>query len=163
MSKSTNLFKNLKNTSEKIDEINDDSVTDDGFSEGIPQGNALKSFSFDSTYDSEIKKASEGAKETNNAPAETKPVIKQNTEQQPAEEAAPKTAKKAQKQKGATPPIDGEPFTIKRSYHMRESTIRLLMELKAAHPDVNVYLNTIMDAAVHHYHDYIFKQGGKQK
>lgn len=65
--------------------------------------------------------------------------------------------------KGITPPINGEPFNIKRSYQFRESTVRMLNELKANHPDVNVYLNTIVDAAIRHYHDYIINQGNVQK
>jgi hypothetical protein len=58
---------------------------------------------------------------------------------------------------GITPPIDGEPFDIKRTYALRKSTIRKLNELKAAHPDVNVYLSTILDAAITHYYNLILK------
>ncbi|GFZ30392.1 hypothetical protein CSC2_09180 [Clostridium zeae] len=62
---------------------------------------------------------------------------------------------------GITPPIDGEAFTITRSFKFRVSTARLLNEIKAANPDPNAYLSTIIDAAVKKYHDYIFKEGGK--
>lgn len=65
--------------------------------------------------------------------------------------------------RGLTPEIDGEKLCIKRSYQYRESTLRKLNELKAVHPDVNVYLNTIIDASINHYYDYIMNQGGKQK
>lgn len=65
--------------------------------------------------------------------------------------------------KGITPSIDGEPFNIKRGYQFRESTIRMLNELKLNHQDVNVYLNTIVDAAIRNYYDYIIVQGNKQK
>ncbi|GKU24059.1 hypothetical protein CFOLD11_08850 [Clostridium folliculivorans] len=61
---------------------------------------------------------------------------------------------------GITPPIDGEAFTITRSFKFRVSTARLLNEIKAAHPDPNAYLSTVIDAAVRKYHDYIFKEGG---
>lgn len=57
---------------------------------------------------------------------------------------------------GITPPIDGEHFDIKRGYTFRKSTIRKLNELKAAHPDVNVYLSTIIDEAINHYFNYMF-------
>jgi len=63
---------------------------------------------------------------------------------------------------GITPPIDGEYFTIKRGFAFRRSTIRLLNELKAAHPDENVYLSTIVDKALSHYHKYIFEENGSQ-
>jgi hypothetical protein len=62
--------------------------------------------------------------------------------------------------KGVTPPIDGEHFTLKRGYQLRPSTQRKLNELKAKHPDVNVYLNTILDAAILHYYNYIFNENG---
>lgn len=58
--------------------------------------------------------------------------------------------------KGLTPPIDGEQFTVKRSYQLRPSTLRKLNEIRARHSDVNVYYNTILDEAVLHYYDYIF-------
>ena len=63
---------------------------------------------------------------------------------------------------GITPPIDGEYFTIKRGFAFRRSTIRLLNELKAAHPDENVHLSTIVDKALSHYHKYIFEEKGSQ-
>lgn len=47
--------------------------------------------------------------------------------------------------KGLTSTVDNEPFSIKRGYQFKPSTIRKLSELKARHPDVNVYLNTILD------------------
>jgi hypothetical protein len=55
-----------------------------------------------------------------------------------------------------TPSISGEGFNIKRTYKIRESSARMLNEIKAAHPDVNVYMNTIVDAAIRHYYDFIF-------
>ncbi|GIM28428.1 hypothetical protein CPJCM30710_10940 [Clostridium polyendosporum] len=64
---------------------------------------------------------------------------------------------------GITPPIDGEAFDIRRTYQLRESTVRKLNELKAAHPDINVYLNTILDDAINHYYKYIFLENRFQK
>jgi hypothetical protein len=58
--------------------------------------------------------------------------------------------------RGLTPPINGENFTVKRSYTMRPSTVRKLNALKAEHPDVNVLFNTIVDMAISHYYNYIF-------
>lgn len=63
---------------------------------------------------------------------------------------------------GITPPIDGEHFDIKRGYTFRKSTIRKLNELKAAHPDVNVYLSTIIDEAINHYFNYVFLENNKR-
>ena len=65
--------------------------------------------------------------------------------------------------KGLTPSIDGEFFTIKRGYQFRPSTIRRLHELKASHPNINAYLNTIIDEAILHYYNYIFKDNGNFK
>jgi hypothetical protein len=62
--------------------------------------------------------------------------------------------------KGLTPPIDGESFSIKRGYQLRPSTLRKLNELKSKHPDVNVYLNTILDEAILHYYNYILNENG---
>ena len=63
---------------------------------------------------------------------------------------------------GITPPIDGEYFVIKRGFTWPRSTVSLLNELKAAHPNENVYLSTIVDNALRHYHEYIFKEKGSQ-
>ncbi len=62
--------------------------------------------------------------------------------------------------RGLTPPINGENFTVKRSYAMRPSTVRKLNALKAEHPDVNLLFNTIVDMAVSHYYNYIFNENG---
>jgi hypothetical protein len=58
--------------------------------------------------------------------------------------------------RGLTPPINGENFTVKRSYAMRPSTVRKLNALKAEHPDVNSLFNTIVDMAISYYYNYIF-------
>jgi hypothetical protein len=62
--------------------------------------------------------------------------------------------------RGLTPPINGEHFTVKRSYAMRPSTVRKLNALKTEHPDVNVLFNTIVDMALSHYYNYIFNEKG---
>jgi len=43
---------------------------------------------------------------------------------------------------------------------MRPSTVRKLNALKTEHPDVNVLYNTIVDMAITHYYNYIFKGVG---
>ena len=43
-------------------------------------------------------------------------------------------------------------------YPFRPSTLRKLSELKAKHPDVNVYLNTIIVEAINYYYDTIFSE-----
>jgi len=62
----------------------------------------------------------------------------------------------------ATPPIDGETPTIKRTYTLRSSTIRKINELKNVHPDINVCVSSIVDIALEHYHNYILNEGGTQ-
>jgi hypothetical protein len=61
-----------------------------------------------------------------------------------------------QRQRGATPAVDGEEFTLIRGYKLRPSTIRKLNQLKARHQDVNVYMNTIVDEAISFYHQHLF-------
>ena len=63
---------------------------------------------------------------------------------------------------GATPILDDEIPTIKRSYTLRVSTIRKLNELKILHPVLNVCVSTIVDSALDHYYNYITKEGGTQ-
>lgn len=57
---------------------------------------------------------------------------------------------------GLTPPINGEKFSIKRGYKMRPSTIRKLLEIKAKHPDVNIYMSTVLDKIINYYYDECF-------
>ena len=59
---------------------------------------------------------------------------------------------------GITPPIDGEYFEIKRTFIFRRSTVRMLNKLKAEHPDVNVYLSTIVDEALRHYYEAVLNK-----
>ena len=62
----------------------------------------------------------------------------------------------------ATPPIDGETPTIKRTYTLRNSTIRKINELKHIHPDINVCVSSIVDIALDYYHNYILNEDGTQ-
>ena len=62
----------------------------------------------------------------------------------------------------ATPSIDGEIPTIKRTYTLRDSTIRKINELKNVHPDINVCVSSIVDIALDYYHNYILNEGGTQ-
>ncbi|WP_160674476.1 hypothetical protein [Clostridium sp. C8-1-8] len=61
---------------------------------------------------------------------------------------------------GITPPIDGEFFTIKRTYTLRKSTIKMLNHIKALDDDINVYMNTLVDAAIRHYYKHITGESG---
>ena len=63
---------------------------------------------------------------------------------------------------GITPPVADEYFSLKRGFIFRRSTIRKLNELKSAHPNENVYLSSIVDTALCHYYDYIFKEKHSQ-
>lgn len=62
--------------------------------------------------------------------------------------------------RGLALPINGEYYTVKRSYAMKPSTVRKLNALKAGHSDVNVLLNTIVDMAISYYYNYIFNENG---
>ncbi|MBN7577254.1 MAG: hypothetical protein LKH93_23735 [Clostridium beijerinckii] len=63
---------------------------------------------------------------------------------------------------GAAPAIDGETPNIKRSYTLRNSTIRKINELKSIHPDINVCVSTIVDVAINYYYNHIANEGGTQ-
>jgi hypothetical protein len=58
----------------------------------------------------------------------------------------------------ATPSVDGETHTVNRFYKIRYSTAKMLNEIKASHPDVNVYMNSIVDEAIRHYYSFVFKK-----
>lgn len=63
---------------------------------------------------------------------------------------------------GAAPLIESEVPNIKRTYMLRNSTVRKLNELKSIHPDINVCVSTIVDIALAHYYKYITEKGGTQ-
>jgi hypothetical protein len=121
-------------------------IDDEGFIEGdINTGNVLSTFSFG-------KSVALGA---NKAIAPQVPAQVKNNEIHSLQNQTYSSAPR-----GLTPPINGENFTVKRSYAMRPSTVRKLNALKAEHPDVNVLFNTIVDMAISHYYNYIFNDNG---
>lgn len=63
---------------------------------------------------------------------------------------------------GAAPAIDGETPTIKRSYTLRNSTIRKINELKSIHPDISICVSTIVNIAIDYYHNNIVNEGATQ-
>lgn len=125
----------------------EDDTDDFSFTEGEPKfGKSIATFSF-------------GA---NNVPsAASPPAAAQSLLQTFSDYPIDKNKPASATPKGITPPIDGEHFTLKRGYQLRPSTLRKLNELKSLHPDVNVYLNTILDAAILHYYNYITKENGQ--
>lgn len=62
---------------------------------------------------------------------------------------------------GMAPPVDGEYLDVKRTYMLRESTVRKVNELKSLHPDINTYVSTIVDAAISYYYEHIVNGDGK--
>jgi hypothetical protein len=61
---------------------------------------------------------------------------------------------------GEYPTIEDESFSIKRGYQFKPSAIRKLYELKTLHPNVDVYLNIILDEAIQHFYNYIVNEKG---
>jgi len=151
-----------------IDEISYDyGVEEDSFDEVIV-GTPVASFSFGSkTEDEIIQESTDFITSTIFNPVnKNQPNLLQENSQ-----AAPKRKDDTSNElmdnrigkptpNGITPPIDGEAFDVKRTYALRKSTIRKLNELKAAHPDVNVYLSTILDAAITYYYNLTLKGDG---
>ncbi|MFL0248110.1 hypothetical protein [Candidatus Clostridium stratigraminis] len=120
---------------------------ENGFSEGdVAPGNVLSSFSFTS----ESEPGLTGTPTTINA-------FGFNTSK-PDAEALIDTRKTKTEANIATPSIDGEAYTVNRFYKLRYSTAKMLNEIKAAHPDVNVYMNTIVDEAIRYYHGFLFEK-----
>ncbi|WP_139905482.1 hypothetical protein [Clostridium thermarum] len=121
------------------------SEDDDNGGEGIIQGKSMATFSFTTNNKTNVTDVQK----------EVSPALIASSDQ---------TGNKKQYNRsnphGTTPAIDGEHFTLKRGYQLRPSTLRKLNELKSKHPDVNVYLNTILDAAIQHYYDYIINKNG---
>lgn len=106
-------------------------IEEDGFIEGdIATGKVLSTFSFGMS-----------AATADDSGTSIENPIQLNTDEKLA--AQPQTYTAAPR--GLTPPVNGEHYTVKRSYAMRPSTVRKLNELKARHPDVNVLFNTIVD------------------
>ena len=170
-SKSTNLFDSMKRSvgkkskaiAEDVEEINvSEYIKAEDDSTKIPEGKVIGTMSFGSgplsnntiipEEDLKIIKATEAT----DAMAATKLLEEQK------QALIDNRLNTGTSTKGLTPLIDGEPLTIKRSYQFRDSTLRKLTLLKANHPDINIYINTILDAAINNYYDYIFNKGGKQ-
>jgi hypothetical protein len=129
---------------EAVDIYYSDSTDEAGISEGEPDfKNSVATFSFFGNEPSINKEKSEV------------PIVE---EKKPEATAAPIDNIPKAVQKGSTPPIDGEHFTLKRCYQFRPSTIRKLNEIKSKHADVNVYLNTVLDEAIQYYYGFLFKK-----
>jgi hypothetical protein len=136
----------LKNQATRKIECLDGEADDEGFIEGnIDTGKVFSTFNFGMSAASNANKA-----------LVSKPPVQNKT----YEMLDRKNQTYASAPRGLTPPVNGEHFTIKRSYTMRPSTVRKLNALKAEHPDVNVLFNTIVDIAVSHYYNYIFSENG---
>ena len=134
-----------KKNKEVIESLDDGDFEEEGFIEGeVDFGNAVASFNFATSENVESSEALSEPKLTSN----TFKSMNDTCSTTP---------------RGITPPIDGEVFTVKRCYQFRPSTVRKLNELKANHPNINAYLNTIIDEAIQHYHHYIFNDNGTFK
>jgi hypothetical protein len=128
---------------EAVDIYYSDDADEAGISEGEPDfKNSVATFSFFGSEPPTNKKMLEV------------PIVE---EKKPVITAAPVDNIPKAVQKGSTPPIDGEHFTLKRCYQFRPSTIRKLNEIKSKHADVNVYLNTVLDEAIQYYYGFLFK------
>lgn len=113
--------------------------------------NSLNLLKNDLCYEGEVEEI--GLCSANNLPEGT-PVSSFNFSEEPLEDNR-KTKKAANT---ATLPIDNEPYSISRFYKLRYSTAKMLNEIKANHPDVNVYMNTIVDEAIRYYYSYTFEK-----
>ena len=139
----------IKKTSVNIESLDYVDFEEEGFIESdFNFGKPVAAFSFGS--------------EKNNVPQEvpsqTESILNKNISKN-----SPKKNMASSYPKGITPPVDGEQYTVQRCHQYRPSTLRKLNELKAKHPDVNAYLNTIIDEAIVHYYNYIFSGGGEFK
>lgn len=162
--------KKLSSTVESLDMCEDEDI---GFFEGdVDFGTAIASFNFGNVKETSSKALTEPIL---NAPA-VPTVVCTSAPCTPAESAANKqgttsimlnssnspAVQRSSPSKtlgiGSTPMIDGEAFSIKRGYQFRPSTIRKLHELRALHPDINAYINTIIDEAITHYYNYVLSQ-----
>ena len=142
-SQSTNRRNKSTSDIECLDARDND---DEGFIEGdINTGKVLSTFSFGMNAASSDNKAS---------------AIQSPVQGKTNEKLTSQNQSYTSSPRGLTPPINGEHYTIKRTYAMRPSTVRKLNTLKAEHPDVNVLFNTIVDMAISHYYDYIINSSG---
>gem|GEM_PF-1185803 len=162
--------KKFGSTVESLDMCEDEAI---GFVEGdVDFGKAIASFSFGNINEASSKTLKEPVL---NAPAVTTaycastpstPAVTAVNKQGTASimfnssnsAAAPGRSPSKSPRIGSTPMIDGESFSIKRGYQLRPSTLRKLHELRALHPDINAYINTIIDEAINHYYNYVLSQ-----
>jgi hypothetical protein len=130
-----------------VENLDADEIEEDGFSEGdVNFGTPIAVFNFGDAAQSE---------------SGSKSALKESAPNKTAGPAICNVQTNKPAQRGITPPIDGEEFILKRSYQMRPSTVRKLSELRAKHPDVTVYLNSILDAAISHYYTHIMQEEKK--
>lgn len=142
----TQSTKRRNRSTSDIESLDECDMDDEGFIEGdISGGKVLSAFSFGMSASSSDNKAP-----STEIPSENKIDTTLSIHNQ-VYSSAPR---------GLTPPVNGEHYTVKRSYAMRPSTVRKLNALKAEHPDVNMLFNTIVDMAISHYYDYIFNEKG---
>jgi hypothetical protein len=120
---------------------------EDGFTEGdVSPENVLSSFSFTSELEPALTEA---------------PIIVNAFEfnaSKPEAETLVDNRKTKTEPNTVTPSIEGESYTVSRFYKLRYSTAKMLNEIKAAHPDVNVYMNTIVDEAIRYYYGFLFEK-----
>jgi hypothetical protein len=136
-----------KNSTSNVENLDMCVAEDEGFIEGdVSFGKSIASFSFGAVSDEPVNNEQDAKASEQPHSMSNKSIANEMSEVQFY----------STNPKGQTPPIDGESFTIKRGYQFRKSTLKKLNELKANHPDINVYLNTIIDEAISYYYDYIF-------
>jgi hypothetical protein len=135
------MFILKKKTLESIESLDSNSLDEDGFIEGDLKGfRSVASFNFGANTTGELKSEILSFTPNSNNQAASLPFSNQNFKNS---------------QRGLTPAVNGELYTLKRCYQFRPSTIRKLNELKAKHSNVNVYLNTIIDEAISYYYDHV--------
>ncbi len=116
------------------------------------EGELLRSFSFDSSDEPiEVFTNSSSASTSSTTPAK---VISTNDNSFNKDDILDHRTQKANPN-SRTPTVDGEAFDMVRSYTLRRSTVRILSKIKVIHNDDNVYLNTIVDEAIHYYYEYL--------
>lgn len=157
---------NSSSNVESVDVFYTDNREEAGFIEGEPKvKNTVATFNFAMNNEKEGRSSAPVDTEAKKPISEVVETKKQIPEPVETKKTAFEfiTASKSSKAglKGLTPPIGGENFSVKRGYQFRPSTLRKLNELKTKHPDLDVYLNTIIDAAILHYYNYIMNEGGK--
>ncbi|MFA9396867.1 MAG: hypothetical protein ACERKV_01185 [Clostridiaceae bacterium] len=166
MSKSTDLFKSMKKAN--VENVNPETPKKPSNDETIKEepnetnSKTIKTFSFtDETVEKKapVEKLLEVAVETDITPVDL--ALTETEVKAPETKTKSKASSKASNKTSSieiTPVSDNEPFTIKRTYQFKDSTIRKLNELKNVNPDVNIQLRTIIDQAINSYYDQVFKK-----